>query len=123
LTKEAITLLCHDGIGRFKVEVPAGHTITFGPFSPPGPRGYASGGSAIGTLRIYLGSKTNGAGPVAVFTGVYGYREIGMKVEREVISESGSHVWSSDEEGSSEGRAVKRSKKWVGDGPPPGADF
>src|SRR5678815_4748085 len=102
----ARTLLVDDARGRFKVDIPEGCAITFGPFSPPvkSAKGYGIdggyGGTGGGTLRVYQGSKTNGP-MIACFCNVSGFRDIAMNVEREVVEESGGHTWHRDENGSS----------------------
>lgn len=64
----------------FVLEVSDDSKITFGPFSPPGSKGW-SGGSARGTLRVYQGKTATSV--IAVFAGVDGFRDMGLRYEEE----------------------------------------
>src|SRR5215467_13081559 len=57
--EQAMKQLLVFGEKTFKIEVPDDAKITFGPFSPPTRDGYARPERAVGTLRIYKGSKEN----------------------------------------------------------------
>ena len=99
------------GEKTFKIEIPDDAKITFGPFSPPSRDGYATRPErAVGTLRIYQGSKEN---IVALFAGVSGFRDLSLDYAEEVAREEGATIWKSDERGYEREEKMKRSKEWV----------
>lgn len=76
------------GDKSFTIEIPDDAKVTFGPFSPPGTGGYrASGGSPVGTLRIYKGAKST-ENVIAVFSGVSGFRDEALDYEETMASPS-----------------------------------
>jgi hypothetical protein len=103
------------GDKTFKIEVPDDAKITFGPWSPPGMRenqpGHFGGpGRAVGTLRIYRGSKEN---IVALFAGVTGFRDLSLGYREEVAREEGATIWKDDEQGYMREDRVSRKREWV----------
>lgn len=101
------TLLVKDGSGMFKVTIPEDWKVTFGRlYGSSGPRDYGS--SEMG-LRIY----ETEAKQRAVFTGVQWFRDLSIPVDRLVVAESGTSSWTRDENGSTESRSVKRTRKSV----------
>lgn len=110
---------------NFKIDVPDGAKVTFGPWSPSSGEGkYQMSEKALnGTLRIYESAKT-GASILAVFSGVTGFRDLNMGYAEEVAREEGAILWKSDREGYSREEKVKRSADWttpqVGSGEPTG---
>jgi len=98
------------GEKTFKIEVPDDAKITFGPFSPPTRDGYARPERAVGTLRIYKGSKEN---VVAVFAGVVGFRDLSLGYVEEVAKEEGATIWKSDQHGYMREDKVQRTNEWV----------
>ena len=89
------------GQKTFKINVPAGSRITFGPWSPPnGNEKYgASEKSLSGTLRIYEGKSKTSENCIAVFSGVSGYRDLSLGYAEEVAKEEGATIWKSDQNG------------------------
>jgi hypothetical protein len=100
------------GDKTFKIDIPDDAKITFGPFSPPSRvDGYGSRPErAIGTLRIYQGSKEN---IVALFAGVSGFRDLSLGYAEEVAKEEGATIWKSDERGYEREEKIARTKEWV----------
>lgn len=97
------------GDKTFKIKLQPGDKVTFGPFSPP-TRGGFSGGSAVGTLRIYRGTKDN---IVACFAGVHGFRDLSMDYAEEVVVEMGDSVWHHDEQGYIRANRSGSQKRWM----------
>ena len=87
------------GDKTFRITIPDGATITFGPWSPPksGPERFGDEAKR-GTLRIYDGPKTT-ANVIAVFSGVHGFRDETMEYSEMVAREEGAALWKSDEKG------------------------
>lgn len=101
------------GEKTFKINVPDDVKITFGPFSPPtgaGRESWMQSGRATGTLRIYKGSKEN---IIAVFTGVHGFRDLGLEYAEEVAREEGATIWKSDEHGYMREDKREGKREWV----------
>ena len=100
------------GDKTFKITIPAGSKITFGPWSPPNKStGYESGREALkGTLRVYLGSKDN---IIACFSGVTGFRDLSMDYAEQVAKEEGAIIWKSDKDGYKREEKVRRAQTWV----------
>jgi hypothetical protein len=100
------------GEKTFKIEIPDDAKITFGPWSPPAANGdpsWARNGKAVGTLRIYQGSKEN---IVALFAGVTGFRDLSLSYAEQVAVEEGATIWKDNEEGYVRESKVARSKSW-----------
>lgn len=97
--------------GQFKIEIPDGAKLTFGPAIPFG-KGERYSGVSVSeyALRIYQGSKEN---LIAVFTGVREFRDIDMPISKKVTSEAGKTLWKSDEGGYEVTQAVKKKSKFV----------
>lgn len=100
------------GEKTFKIKVPDDAKITFGPFSPPTKdrNDWMASGRALGTLRIYKGSKDN---IIGVFSGVKGFRDLSMEYEEEVAREEGAIIWKSDKDGYKREEKVQRHSDWV----------
>lgn len=99
------------GDKTFKITVPDGAKITFGPFSPPTKNsGAFTADRAKGTLRIYLAADI-----IACFAGVSGFRDLSLGYAEEVAKEEGAVIWKSDENGyQREDRSAQR-KEWIAD--------
>ena len=102
----------------FRVTVPKGSRVTFGPWSPPtGKEGFDRGGRALtGTLRIYEPGPKSADACLAVFSGVTGFRDLSVDYSEQVAVEVGSIVWNSDKKGYSREVKVTRDEQW-GDQP------
>lgn len=111
------------GAKNFKVKVPDGAKVTFGPWSPPTGEGkYGASEKALnGTLRIYENSKS-GASILAVFSGVTGYRDLSLGYSEEVAREEGAVIWKSDENGYEREEKVSRKSDWLVPAIPSGDD-
>lgn len=101
------------GEKTFKVTVPTGAKVTFGPWSPPNKKGDWSEGSKKGTLRIYGTKKDN---ILACFTGVEGFRDLDLGYAEQVAKEEGATIWKDDEKGYQREDKVKVVKEWVDGG-------
>ena len=112
--KREILLTKTDG-KQIRITVPDGAQLTFGPWSPPGKRGEFQDGRAVGTLRIYQGSKDN---IIGCFSGIVSFRDMGLEYAEEVAREEGATIWKSDEKGYMREDKVKRTKDWVAALPP-----
>lgn len=106
-------ILVHDGKGEFKVLVPAGGRVTFGPAvpRPQGQRGWNSEGRMEYALRIYgpRGEKDLRA----VFTGIHEFRDMDIEHARAVVKEAGKVLWKSDEKGYEVSQSVQRDKEYL----------
>ena len=101
------------GPKTFRIKIPADAKITFGPFSPPtsaGKDNWMASGRAVGTLRIYKGSKEN---IIGVFTDVQGFRDLSLDYMEEVVREEGATIWKSDEHGYMREEKTEATKTWV----------
>lgn len=107
------------GKTTFKIEIPDGARVTFGPWSPPGadPKGYAgaSDKALSGTLRIYSGGPKSTENILAVFSGVSGFRDVSLGYAEQVAREEGAVIWKDDEKGYVREDKVTRQKAWVND--------
>lgn len=104
------------GQKNFKITIPDGAKVTFGPWAPPLPEAKYSSNSdraLIGTLRVYssLGKTTENI--LAVFSGVTGFRDLDLGYAEEVAKEEGATIWKDDKDGYVRESKVKRSKEWV----------
>jgi hypothetical protein len=102
------------GPKQFKINVPIGAKITFGPWSPSTGEGkYQMSEKALnGTLRIYENAKS-GASILGVFSGVTGFRDLTMGYAEEVAREEGAILWKSDEDGYQREEKVNRKSSWI----------
>lgn len=102
------------GAKTFKISVPDGAAVTFGPWSPPsGTEKYGASEKALnGTLRIYQGSKAT-ENIIAVFSGVRGFRDLSLDYEEEVAREEGAVIWKSDKDGYKREEKVSHASDWV----------
>jgi hypothetical protein len=104
------TLLIQATDGEYKVTIPAGARITFGPTIPFAPKmqgGFHNPGADRGySLRVYTTAKNDSL--IAVFAGVGSFRDITIPHAKLVIREAGKSVWKSDEEGYKVEQEVKR---------------
>jgi len=102
------------GNKTFRITVPDEAKITFGPWSPPTGEGkYQVTEKALnGTLRVYENAKT-GAGILAVFSGVTGFRDTAIEYAEEVAREEGAIIWKSDKDGYQREEKVSRKTDWL----------
>lgn len=101
------------GEKTFRIKIPVDAKVTFGPFSPPaaGQRdNWMASGKAVGTLRVYKGSKDN---IIGCFSNVSGFRDLSMEYAEEVAREEGAVIWKSDKNGYEREEKVQRSSDWV----------
>lgn len=98
---------------EFRITIPEGAMVTFGPTAPytqTGKGGYGMSSDKGWSLRVYASkAKTD---LMAVFSGVQSFRDISMPHAKLVIRESGKSVWKSDEEGYKVEEETKREKGW-----------
>lgn len=113
-----ILLVTKDDGGQFKITVPDGSSVTFGPFSPPSRKTniYSAGGSYKGTLRIYEGAKTT-TNIIACFSGIASFRDMEMGYAEQVAKEEGAVIWKDDKEGYVREDKVSRKNEWVEETP------
>lgn len=104
-----------EGDKTFKIKVPDGARVTFGPWSPPKKAGdrytERSDSDKRGTLRVYANSTNDSI--IAVFAGVTGFRDLTLEYSEKVAVEEVSEVWKSDEKGYEREVKGKRSSKWI----------
>jgi len=103
------------GHKTFKISIPDEAKVTFGPWSPPGSgeSKYAVSEKALnGTLRVYESAKS-GAGILAVFSGVTGFRDMSIDYAEEVAREEGAVIWKTDKDGYKREEKVSRKSEWV----------
>lgn len=99
------------GEKTFKIRVPNGAKLTFGPFSPPTTKESAynrSDGDKKGTLRVYEGTNV-----IAVFSGVSGYRDTSLEYMEQVLIQQGETVWKDDLNGYSRSSSSSGVRTWV----------
>lgn len=110
----AKTLLVHGSDGDFKITLPAGARVTFGPAIPFAPKNGTNGmfnqGNRDYSLRVYANAKNDSL--IAVFAGVQGFRDLTIPHAKLVIREAGKSVWKSDEEGYKIEHEVKQEKSF-----------
>jgi len=83
---------------EFKLVVPAGSKLTFGPAVPYANKpGYPSDGGRGYALRVYAGKAADTL--MACFCNVAEFRDLSLEVAKLVIREAGKTVWKSDEKG------------------------
>ena len=112
------TLLVDQGATQFRLTIPDEARVTFGPWSPPSSkRGYGGGHeyNATGTLRIYAPGKEN---ILACYSGVTGFQDLALKVEKKIATEEGATIWKSDQHGYVREEKVERKQEWVRELPP-----
>lgn len=102
------TLLIQGVDGEFKVTLPVGSRVTFGPTIPYAKtnRNFEHTEARGYSLRVYENAKNDSL--VAVFAGIQSFRDITMPHAKLVIREAGKSVWKSDEEGYKVEHEVKR---------------
>lgn len=98
---------------NFKITIPDGAKITFGPWSPQTENSkYGGTDKALnGTLRIYE-TAAEKSSVLAVFSGVSGYRDLSLDYAEEVAKEEGATIWKTDKDGYQREDKVKRSSEW-----------
>lgn len=102
------TLLVQKGKGeQFRITIPADCKVTFSKVIPQGDRSF----EATYALRIY---KTESQ-QLAVFCGVTGFRDLSLRFEREVVTESGEVTWEQGEDGFTQRKQVRRKVSVVTD--------
>jgi hypothetical protein len=111
LSKELLVF----GEKTFKITIPDGAKVTFGPWSPPtGGDRYANTDKALnGTLRVYAPEGKSTENILAVFSGVKGFRETSLGYAEMVAREEGAILWNSDSEGYTREEKVKTGRDWV----------
>lgn len=105
------------GTKTFKISVPDDAKLTFGPFSPPQSRNAKASPTEpwsqqdrAGTLRVYDGLTKN---PLAVFSGVNGFRDLSIEYAEEVAKEEGATIWKSDRDGYQREERATRQREWM----------
>lgn len=103
------------GHKTFKITIPDGAKVTFGPWSPPtkDQRYSTSPESLSGTLRVYDPKGRATENILAVFSGVRGFRDLSLGYAEEVAKEEGATIWKDDKDGYVRESSVKRSKEWT----------
>lgn len=103
------TLLIQMKDEEYRVTIPPGARITFGPTIPyqkKNKNGYSTESHDGYSLRVYETAKNDSL--IAVFSGVSSFRDISMPHAKLIIREAGKSVWKSDEEGYKVEEEVKR---------------
>lgn len=114
-----VILVTKAGGKQFKVTIPDGARITFGPWSPPSgaESKYSGSDKALnGTLRVYEGTKST-ENIVAVFSGVESFRDLSLGYAEQVAREEGAVIWKDDEKGYVREDKVNRQTVWVDSDP------
>lgn len=106
------TLLIKDNDGEFKVTLPDGAHVTFGPDVPFAKgNAYAERETRAYSLRVYADKgKTD---LVACFAGVRWFRDASLPHARLVVREAGKSMWKSDEHGYEVQTSVARDEGFV----------
>ena len=103
------TLLLQMKEDEYRVTIPAGARITFGPTIPyqkKDKNGYSGERHDGYSLRVYENAKNDSL--IAVYSGVSSFRDISMPFAKLIIREAGKSIWKSDEEGYKVEEEVKR---------------
>lgn len=113
VVKGGFTLVGEDGEGQFKLDVPEGARLTFGPdvpFERRGPGVYDrpfAGNARAYALRVYIGDEL-----IACLAGVHWFRKETIPMSRLIHVETGRKVWESSKDGYKVEEAVKRDGDW-----------
>ena len=106
------TLLIKGSEGEFKVTIPAGARVTFGPTIPFEPKGGGFQERVRGySLRVYETAKNDSL--IAVFANVESFRDITMPHAKLIVREAGKSMWKSDETGYETTTSVDRKRGFV----------
>lgn len=105
------TLLIKDGTGEFKVTVPDGAKLTFGPDVPFEGKAERQFGQRSYSLRVY--EDQSKANLIACFNNVAWFRDIAIPHARLVIREEGKSLWKSDEDGYEVQQSATRTAEFV----------
>ena len=108
-------LLCF-GTKTFRITIPAGCRVTFGPWSPPTAESKNYGAtekSLSGTLRVYQGASKTTENIIAVFSGITGFRDLSLGYAEQVAIEQGATIWKDDKDGYQREEKVTRKKEWI----------
>lgn len=103
------------GHKTFKITIPDGAKVTFGPWSPPtGQSRYDGSDKALsGTLRVYAPEGKSTENIIAVFSGVKGFRDLSLGYAEEVAREEGATIWKSDEHGYEREEKARSKREWI----------
>lgn len=106
------TLLLETTEGDFRITLPPGARVTFGPTIPYEKKTAYDGGPRPGySLRVYENAKNDSL--IAVFGGVKSFRDTSIPHAKLIVREAGKSVWKSDEEGYKVENEVKKSQHWM----------
>lgn len=108
--KGGFTLVGEDADGQFKLDVPEGARLTFGPdvpFERRGHNGPFTTPSRAYSLRIYIGDEL-----IACLAGVHWFRKETIPMSRLIHVETGRKVWESSKDGYKIEEAVKKDSDW-----------
>lgn len=106
------TLLCMGSEGEFKITIPEGARVTFGPNVPFTPRANAYASPDRGySLRVYEGKGNDTL--IAVFSNVASFRDITLPHAKLVVREAGKSMWKSDENGYEVSESVSRESAFI----------
>lgn len=105
------TLLLETTDGDFRITIPLGARVTFGPTIPYEKKNSYDGPRPGYSLRVYENSKNDSL--IAVFGGVKSFRDTSIPHAKLIIREAGKSVWKSDEEGFKVEEEVKKSQHWM----------
>ena len=98
--------------GEFKIRVPEGGNVTFGPALP----GVRKGGN-FGDARMEYALRVYGPGGAkdlrAVFTGIREFRDLDLPHSKAIVKEAGKTLWKSDETGYEVSTSVKKDKAYL----------
>lgn len=105
------TLLCLGKEGEFKITLPEGARVTFGPNVPFTPKnGYVDHDRGY-SLRVYEGKGNDTL--IAVFSNVASFRDITLPHAKLVVREAGKSMWKSDENGYEVSESVSRESAFI----------
>lgn len=111
-SQPARTLLVKDEGGEFKIDLPEGARVTFGPDVPFESKSNSSfHGKRSYSLRVYAGKGNDTL--IAVFAHVENFRPLSMPHAKLIVREAGKSLWKSDETGYSTETAVERKETFV----------
>lgn len=105
------TLMGKDDQSEFRVVLPVGARVTFGPDIPNQRANHMHDGQRSYALRVYAGRGNDTL--IACFSHVQWFRDTALDVSRLIIREAGKTLWKNDEKGYEVNTSVQRDAQFV----------
>lgn len=111
VVKGRTLLVTEQGGTEFKITIPAGGRVTFGPTVPYAAKAQQFGSSQGWSLRVYESAAATSL--IACFSGVAAFRDVDIPHARAIVKESGKTLWKSDETGYEVTESVQREQSFI----------